>query len=180
MFAIGDTVWVARYERQEVIEECPVCFTKKKVTLILGDGTEVEMECDFCKYGYEPSRGYITVCKIITNPTQFTITAREIKETTDGITIEYHAGSYVLHEEEVFDNHDDALELGEKYAAERQKEEDERFLRLTKTGTRTSSYSAAAGYHLREAKRAEADAKRHREAARICKERSRDKNKPNT
>lgn len=59
-FHIGDTVfvpWANAYQEQRVI--CPICNGKKSVTLILGSGENVPVECDACARGYEGPTGYV-------------------------------------------------------------------------------------------------------------------------
>ena len=60
MFKIGDKVFQANYGRHERWIVCPDCLGTKHVKVILGDGTEVQIECGGCDPGgYEPSLGRI-------------------------------------------------------------------------------------------------------------------------
>jgi len=48
-FAIGDTVFMGRYDRVETHIPCPDCFGKKTLTVILGDDSQVVIRCAGCK-----------------------------------------------------------------------------------------------------------------------------------
>lgn len=59
-FAIGDTYYlpICRPEQIEVL--CPTCYGKKMVTLILGNGEMIDVQCQGCGLGHESPRGVIT------------------------------------------------------------------------------------------------------------------------
>jgi hypothetical protein len=60
-FTIGQKVYVAwanAYSQQQV--ECPICAGKRSVTLILGSGEHVSVECAGCDWGFEGAHGYVT------------------------------------------------------------------------------------------------------------------------
>jgi len=59
MFKIGDVVYFASAGQRQVDIPCPVCFGKREVTLILGNGDSVELPCDYCGKGYDGPRGYV-------------------------------------------------------------------------------------------------------------------------
>src|SRR5687767_13466403 len=60
MFKIGDTVFQASYGRHERWITCPDCLGSRHVRVILGDDTEVKIECGGCNPGgYEPPLGRI-------------------------------------------------------------------------------------------------------------------------
>lgn len=59
-FNIGDEVFVAEahaYARVEI--PCPICFGKKSVQLILGNGEIESIDCDGCGLGFNGPRGVI-------------------------------------------------------------------------------------------------------------------------
>ena len=78
-FNIGDKVWVALAEQQEKKVECPECCGKRKLQVILGDGTVVSIDCECCKYGYEGSRGFIQTNEFYVRVEPDTITGAEIE-----------------------------------------------------------------------------------------------------
>jgi hypothetical protein len=58
-YQIGDTVWVAVTGRREARETCKDCAGTRFLTVLLGDGEQVTIECEGCSPGgYEPARGY--------------------------------------------------------------------------------------------------------------------------
>jgi len=63
MYNINDKVWYAK--RYSVVEKvvCPECFGKKYLTVILGDGSQVTIDCAGCTYGCDSPRGYATYYK---------------------------------------------------------------------------------------------------------------------
>ena len=59
-FSLGDTVYVVQGCRSMPVEKtCPVCFGKRWVTVILGNGKREDVLCDYCGNGYEGPRGYV-------------------------------------------------------------------------------------------------------------------------
>lgn len=59
-FSLGDTVYVVQGCRSEPVEKtCPVCFGKRCVTVILGNGKLEDVLCEYCGKGYEGPRGYV-------------------------------------------------------------------------------------------------------------------------
>lgn len=53
-FNIGDTVWHARAQNTKKFIECPDCFGTKYLKVILGDGTELTIDCAGCSGGSWP------------------------------------------------------------------------------------------------------------------------------
>ena len=59
-FQLGDTVYVVQGCRSVPVEKtCPVCFGKRCVTVILGNGELENILCEYCGNGYEGPRGYV-------------------------------------------------------------------------------------------------------------------------
>jgi hypothetical protein len=59
-FEIGQKIyvpWASAYLCEMV--QCPICFGKKSVTLILGNGEHVPVECEGCGLGYNGPQGTI-------------------------------------------------------------------------------------------------------------------------
>ena len=58
---VGDCLWWAVVEKHAQVEiPCPVCYGKRKVNLILGNGDVVALPCTYCSPGYESPRGTVT------------------------------------------------------------------------------------------------------------------------
>lgn len=58
-YELGTVRWWRGYGRDQVCVQCPICCGKLVVTMILGDGTRIEVDCDACRRGYEPPSGYV-------------------------------------------------------------------------------------------------------------------------
>ena len=59
-FQLGDTVYVVQECRSVPVQKtCPVCFGKRCVTVILGNGELENVLCEYCGNGYEGPRGYV-------------------------------------------------------------------------------------------------------------------------
>lgn len=55
---IGETVfWVESYAHYGKSILCPMCFGKRFVTIILGNGTHTESECGSCGHGLDRATG---------------------------------------------------------------------------------------------------------------------------
>ena len=59
-FKLGDEVYFVYPESVERREVCPDCCGSKFVTITMGDGTQYTVDCEGCKSGYDPPRGFIT------------------------------------------------------------------------------------------------------------------------
>ena len=58
-FAIGQQVWwVGNACREEWIT-CPECAGTRVITMILGNGEQVSLDCENCTHGYEPATGQV-------------------------------------------------------------------------------------------------------------------------
>lgn len=57
---IGDMIYRVVTGQIESKERCPDCFGKLKLTVILGDGSQVVIDCQTCARGFEPPTGFIT------------------------------------------------------------------------------------------------------------------------
>ena len=167
-FSIGDAAWIADCGRHEVNKPCPVCFGKKRVTVIFGDDTEVSLECDYCKQGFDGPFGYITEYEWLANVRSVTIQKVTEEITASGTVYEYgFAGSYSMKGETVFETKDEALALAEKQAEEHNRELGKKASSAKYKQSR--SYSWNAGYHRSEIKREQRSIEYHERCAAICK-----------
>lgn len=102
---IGDTVFVAwAHAHCSVEKECPVCFGKCEVRIILGDDSTVAVRCHYCRSGYEPPSGTVLVYEPRCGVTEVKITGVE----KDGDGFRYRFEPYVSQELGIFDYTDDA------------------------------------------------------------------------
>lgn len=167
-FMVGDRPWVIHIGQEQVSQLCPVCFGKCVVTLILGNGDSVELPCDNCARGYESPTGRVTEYVFSSGARQETIVQVETKQSPDSVEVEYRTvDHYCYKEDEVFYSEEDALALCAKKCAKAEEEQRTRAEYIKHNVNK--KYSWNAGYHLREAKREEESAARHREKAKLCK-----------
>jgi len=167
-YYIGDKVWIADAGMKQIQIECPVCYGKKEVTLILGNGDSLVMPCDGCSVGYEPPKGYNI---------GYEYKALAVQDTIKEIRCEYHEGRADIHyifisnryEEEanVFDNQEDATKLSAVRLEEHKAEEISRSDNVR--GYQSKNYSRKAEYHLREVKRLAEEIEYHNRMAKYCK-----------
>jgi hypothetical protein len=166
-YKVGDGVWVAQSGHRDVREVCPVCYGKLEVLLILGNGDKVTLPCDYCGKGYSSPTGYVTEYGYFTSAVFMTIDAVEVTATANGEEVLYHSDFYLLYPANVFDTKAEALTKGEELAAELAEQQRTRTEHIKADVKKSFTWNA--GYHLREAKRKEAEAARHRERAKLCK-----------
>ena len=48
MFDIGDHVWVSSWDKEQHWDVCPHCRGEKYLTIIMGDGERVSIDCSCC------------------------------------------------------------------------------------------------------------------------------------
>lgn len=56
-FNVDDCVWVARTSGKQRDVVCPDCAGTCALTVILGDGSQVSIECETCRFGYHGPQG---------------------------------------------------------------------------------------------------------------------------
>ena len=150
---IGDKVWWATCENKTVEIDCPVCFGKKEVTLILGNGEQVKTDCDYCGRGFEPAKGYTQEYQMVSGVKEIEITGKEIKENAEGRHVEYRYQNYCLDNFNIFET----KEMAENRVKELIKEYDAFELRRiahTKKSNQTH-YSWTVGYYKKQIKDAQ-------------------------
>lgn len=163
---IGDTIWVAHYRREEVQDTCPVCYGKKEVVLILGNGEHCILECDYCAKGYGSPRGVVTDWRYVKSAERIAITGIEIDERGET----YKCGQWCPDESGCFDSEQQALEYAQKLADVENELQETQAECIKKNAHKNFAWNA--GYHLREAKRSGESVAYHERMAKICKERS--------
>ena len=100
-FNVGDKVWVASYEKQQVKKDCPICSGKMRVTLILGNGDLVETDCTYCERGFE-KYGWIYEYEYVSVVRQLNITRKEVNESASGRDVEYYHEHWTLAHDKSF------------------------------------------------------------------------------
>lgn len=168
---VGDRVWVASYTHGAVRVVCPICFGKRRVTLIRGDDSVVELLCGFCGIGEPGPTGYVTEHEYSAMAYQVAITAVATRVESTGTKIEYHVGTdgcyTTYHPENCFATEAEALERG-KELGEIAQGKAETHAGYGKADAE-KSYAWNAGYHLREAKKARERVAYHEKMAVVCK-----------
>lgn len=150
-FNVGDKVWWAKYERQEVKKTCPICFGKKRVRVILGDESQIETDCTFCEVGFQ-TYGWITEYEYIPAVKQVEITHKEVNEGVDGRNVEYRHSNWCLTLDNAFDTKEEAEEKLKEKIAKAEQEDLERTEYHKNKNPR--KYSWDVGYYQREKRNA--------------------------
>lgn len=171
MYKVGDTVWYASFGTREEEVPCPVCYGNKSVIVILGNGDNVEVECQYCQRGFNSPSGYIVEYIALPRVEQVTIAKRTIEEACGGEEIEYVGNNYhTLYPDRMFDQYDEALAHANWMA-----EQDSINKSNNSKFKNEKSYTWNAGYHLKQAEKCHKEAIHHEEKAKLCKARSKDK-----
>jgi hypothetical protein len=173
-FKVGDTIYVARAGTTELTRPCRVCNGDRRVTLILGTGEQVSLDCEYCAKGYEAPTGRETYYEYRSTAVSYPVTGIETISTPNGETVKYRSGSdgcyYSFAATDCFPSAEAAAERGAELAAEHEVEQ-ERKMKAKEQGNK--SYAWHAGYHLREAKWARDQAAYHERKAVLMKEQAR-------
>lgn len=156
-YKIGDKVWWATCDTLQVKVDCPICFKKGKVTLILGNGESVETPCDYCMKGFEYPVGYTNEWQRISGVKEIAITGKEITENEKGRKVEYrYSGeghNYCLYNDSIFDTKEEAENRVKEIIAEHEAQE---LLRLAhKKKSNQTHYSWSVGYYKKQIKDAQ-------------------------
>lgn len=164
-FNVGDVVWWARYSRDAIKGPCPVCFGKRKVTLIKGDDEHVEVSCNYCTRGMQGPYGFVEERYEWHSEVQtVTIEIKEVVEKNGYRDVEYHSQHYVLRAGDTcFATQEEALTRVAELAAEQALKDEERIAHHKENDHK--SYAWHVGYHQRNAAKARKDAEYHEQKA---------------
>lgn len=127
-FQMGQKVWWVHAQSSRKWLTCPDCQGKKYLTVILGDDSQVTIDCAGCAAGYEPPRGVVFIYEWAPGVHHGEITGIEINEKET----RYRFGCYVIEAENVFDSQKLAQARAAQLMDEHNKEEAERFKRKEK------------------------------------------------
>lgn len=149
MKALGDKIyWVESSTSYGKYVPCTICFGKLHVTLILGDGSQMTVECDFCKHGLDEPRGKAKTWE----PAAF-IRSGTISGISTRNGIQYEVGHTSLKEHEVFSSEQEAEPVYQAKLKEVTETAAEWFKNSFVTCTKKQTWSA--GYHKSRIKDAE-------------------------
>lgn len=160
-YTIGSIVWWATTETERKYIQCSDCFGKKyiKVELADDDKTVLTIPCEGCTRGYEWPSGLIETWEAVVSVKTASITGVNL----DHEGVEYRSAtsstsSYILKEEDLFENEDEAKARAEVIAAERTEAEAARHRNKLKP---TKSWAWHVTYHRNCLKRAEKEVEYH-------------------
>ena len=153
MFNLEDRVWHASRTGVEERVVCPECFGKKYLTVILGDDSQVTIDCAGCASGYDPPKGYVTYRKQDVDVSQVTIDRVEINPDY----VEYGfdragCGIRIAKDTEIFATKEEAEIRAKELSEEWNKEQHDKIHRKEKNN-RTWSWHVH--YHRRQIRDAE-------------------------
>jgi hypothetical protein len=171
--SIGDSLWIPRTDRKQERVPCPVCFTKKHVTLILGDDSCVEVECDYCGKGYGRPQGTVVDYTQEPRAEPFRVDTIRAETTEKGAVFEYKSGCYIARDGDLFPTEEEAVEEAKRRMVEQQKEQDCRADRIKKNQHKSFTWNV--GYYKSEIKRCREQLERYEHKMRLCEERARPK-----
>ena len=159
-FNIGDKAWIATTEWNKQQITCPDCCGKKTLTVIMGDGSQLVIDCVACAIAYEPPRGYIETHGNIVVVKEVTIDGVEERRDSCEYLYDYHGCSgHIAHNDTIFATKEEA----EKRAAELVIERDQEEINRLKAKTKPSrDWAWNASYHRKEIKHCEEQLEYHK------------------
>jgi hypothetical protein len=157
---IGDLIWRAALAHSVEYDPCPDCCGRRALRVILGDDSEVVIDCSTCAQGYNPPRGIVARDVYTANPVQVLI-AKVETELLDGEEVSLYSGDGFYHaaESDLCMTEADAEKRAAELIVERDKETAAKMNRKEKD-TRTWAWHVT--YHRRCIKQAEKDLAYHR------------------
>lgn len=148
-FNIGDTMFRACAGQRESRITCPDCYGKKYLTVILGNGENVTVDCECYRPGYGQYAGTVSSCDFATEV---------FEETVNSISAA--PAEYNHHpENECFKTREEAEIKAAQLLKEYQEGEKNRLLFLKENASRSWAWNAS--YHRRELKRAQRQVEHH-------------------
>ncbi len=165
---IGDTIYVSKFGHTQIKIDCPVCFGKKVVVLILGNEDSVEMRCEYCRGDCcSPSNGYVKEWRMSADVETVIVSQIRTRQTASENEIEYQADSRIYYTKDVFATEEEALTESARRATQYNIDQETKAEHVK--GKPDKNYSWNAGYHIREAKKAKEKVEYHSKMAKICK-----------
>lgn len=150
---IGDKVWWATCGQKQITIDCPVCFRKKKVVLILGNGEQIETPCEYCVSGFEEPKGFTNEYQLVSEVKEIAITGKEVREDENGRRIEYRFQNYCLDDTNIFNTKEDAENRVKELIKIHEDSEVER--NAYKKKKNQTHFSWSVGYHRKRLKDAQ-------------------------
>jgi transcription elongation factor Elf1 len=160
IFEIGQQVWVGRIKHEKHLITCPVCNGNKVVIVIFGDGTQVEVECNYCDktfpYTWKACGQVYGEEYMVGDADLEIITGMDVRKEDDGtLEITYWFGSHGGHPDTVALTYEEAVNKARikaaLYTTERVEKREKDKFNLAK------SYSWNAKHYLDRAEQARKD-----------------------
>ena len=153
---LGDKVWYASIKTIEKSVVCPECFGKKYLTVILGDDSQVTIDCAGCSKGCEPPRGVVFYWSSDINVSLVEIEKIEIRKDK----VEYGFNGYcIANSDYIFTTKKEAEIKAKELSKEHNKKELERIYRKEKNN---HTWAWNVHYHQRCIKACEKDLLYHK------------------
>ena len=171
-FQIGDVVWRAANKTRPVYYPCLECAGKGYLTVILGDDTQVTVECECCRRGYEGSHGDHQKYEYYDAVESGTVSGVEVSEGTYEYRVPAdNGGHYCVQESDLFTDEASATVRAQELAVERTKEQ-AALLCLKHNKSRTWAWNVS--YHRKAIRDAEKTILHHTEQLNYAKTREKE------
>lgn len=163
-YQIGDEVWIPRFSPMETRIKCPDCLGTKALTVIMGDGSQVSIDCVGCALGYEPSRGFVVIHEWKPYVDWGRIDGVERRDNT----FEYRGYQFGgLEESKLTKSKEEAEAIAARMAEEHKVEELHRFEQCKENTRRSWAWNAH--YHRQKVKQAQHDLEYHTAKLNVAK-----------
>jgi hypothetical protein len=125
-FNIGDTAWLAKAGQEQTWITCPECLGSGRLRVILGDDSEVSIECVCCERGYEGSPGKLQTYAFRATAEPVHITGVETRMHDGVIETRYNSGCWSVDEQNLYETRLSALGRADALVEEHEIEETKR------------------------------------------------------
>jgi hypothetical protein len=168
-FNVGDRVWVVDSGNAQRLVTCPDCLGQCVLTVTLGDGSQVSIQCTCCEHGWQGSRGQVTVydwhCEVVSD----VVKGMEI----EGESVRYKLTRHYF-PDAVFATKEEAEVEMVKVLAAHQTDEEHRFNQVKDQKGRHHSWAWNATYHRSCARRARKELEYHESKLAVAKAKSKE------
>lgn len=155
-FPVGSTAWWAHCGQREVTRPCPICFGKRRVTVILGNDEMISTPCDYCRKGFDGPTGTETEFEWVASPELFFINSVQTECDDSKTSARYRdARGYCVDDADLFATRAEAEARCDVRIAENAEHERQR--RECRKEHAKKSFSWHVGYHRKEVLRATRD-----------------------
>ena len=175
-FNIGDRAFVASAGSVQRDRPCRVCDGQRWVTLILGTGEQVRLDCEYCSRGFEAPTGREPYYEYAAEPRSFVVHGVSVETGLDGEEVTYRDNPgncwHNFNAKDCWPTAEEAMARSAELVAEHEAEQEAQMVRKKNDN---KSYAWHAGYHLRNAKEHERQMEYHKRKAVIMKSLSKER-----